>query len=106
MSDTTKILLSLAAVAVAMFGGKALESAKRLFAGGGGAGKASAPTAATFVNAVSSLDVAVAYLRASGQYGESQEAAAKAIRAAIVAAATPKADPVGVVPSKAPGVAA
>lgn len=89
MSDTTKILLSLAAVAVAMFGGKALESVKRMFSGGGTTA-AAAPPANTFVTAVASLDVAVAYLQAAGQYGAPQEAAAKAIRAAIVDAATPK----------------
>lgn len=90
MSDTTKILLSLAAVAVAMFGGKAIESVKRMFSGVGTTAAAAAPPANTFVTAVASLDVAVAYLQAAGQYGAPQEAAAKAIRAAIVDAATPK----------------
>ena len=89
MSDTTKILLSLAAVVAAMFGGKVFESAKRLFSGVG-VPAAATPPANTFVAAVASLDIAVAYLQAAGQYGAPQEAAAKAIRAAIVDAATPK----------------
>lgn len=98
MSDTAKLLLSVAAIAVAMFGGQLLPALRGLW-GMLPAKPTDRPEppelavqAATepFTDAVDALNVVVDYLVAGREYGAAQVEAAKVLRAAMVEAATPK----------------